>query len=37
MPLKKFNSGMYKHDETNEDVDNIEPDDVELMTEILQK
>lgn len=29
--LKKFNSDMYKHDETNEDVDNTEPDDVELI------
>lgn len=26
--LKKLNSDMYKHNETNEDVDNTEPDDV---------
>ncbi len=35
--LKKFNSDMYKDDATNEDVDNTEPDDVELMTDILQE
>ncbi len=27
--LKKFNSDMYEHDETNENVDDTEPDDVE--------
>ena len=36
--LKKFNSSMYDHDETNEgDTDNTEPDDMELMAEILQE